>query len=182
MVFFMDITNIWKNVSTLLVHGFFLEIFKIHRLVWTFKWIFRFFECVSSIFCLKLLLILNFTDAVFFIKHDLLGPVDLKIFGLERTHDCDLTANKVFRLLPKLYLWLPSLKLLVYWASLVASLRPVLRKTDLHSEHDEEGCSPSVSVRHVTEHHVPCVAAIFNRQTEKHSENLSQNYFFLQAI
>jgi hypothetical protein len=33
--------------------NFFLEIFKIHRLVWIFLWIFDCFESVSSMFCFK---------------------------------------------------------------------------------------------------------------------------------
>jgi hypothetical protein len=40
---------------------FFIEIFKIHRLVWIFLWIFACFKYVSSMFCAKLLPILNFT-------------------------------------------------------------------------------------------------------------------------
>jgi hypothetical protein len=39
MVFFWKSQTFGKS-SRLLGHGFFLEIFKIHRLVWIFLWIF----------------------------------------------------------------------------------------------------------------------------------------------
>ncbi len=42
----------------------FLEILEIYRLVCILLWVFGCFECVSSMFCLKLLLILNFTNTV----------------------------------------------------------------------------------------------------------------------
>jgi hypothetical protein len=51
---------VWR----ILFHGFFSGVFKIHRLVWIFLWIFGCFECVSSMFSLMLLLILNFTNPV----------------------------------------------------------------------------------------------------------------------
>ena len=57
--FVLEITNIWQKSGRFLVLGFFLKIFKIHRLVWIFLWIFGSYECVSSIFCLRLLLILS---------------------------------------------------------------------------------------------------------------------------
>ncbi len=60
MVFFLEIANIWQKSQDFWLADFFLEIFKIHKLVW----IFCCFKCVSSMFCLKLLLILNFTNAV----------------------------------------------------------------------------------------------------------------------
>ncbi len=41
------------KVSRLLVRDFFLEIFKIHRLVWIFLWIFGWFQSVSSMFHLR---------------------------------------------------------------------------------------------------------------------------------
>jgi hypothetical protein len=44
--------------------SFFLGILEIYRLVCILLWVFGCFECVSSMFCLKLLLILNFTNTV----------------------------------------------------------------------------------------------------------------------
>ncbi len=80
MVLFLEITNIWQRSKDFCFADFFLEIYKIHWLVRIFLWIFfGCFECVSSMFCLfkvitnlkflqtvclKLLLILNFTNAV----------------------------------------------------------------------------------------------------------------------
>ncbi len=70
MVFFLGITkftNIWSKFQYFWFTDFFLEILKIHRLVW----IFSCFECVSSVpsvFCLKLLLILIFSlESIIFI-------------------------------------------------------------------------------------------------------------------
>ncbi len=37
-----------------------------------------------------------------------LGSMDLKIYALEKTATCDLTAYKIYRFSPKLSLWLPS--------------------------------------------------------------------------
>jgi hypothetical protein len=84
------------KVLRLLVCGFSYWDFKIQILC-----IFGYFECVSSMFCTKLLLILTFTNAVLskmtfrsiFVSYDgdlcakeihRLGPMDLKIFSLER--------------------------------------------------------------------------------------------------
>jgi hypothetical protein len=64
MVFFAEITNIWQKSRDFWFADFFIEIFNIHGLVWIFLRIFGCFECVSSLFCLKLLLILNLTNAV----------------------------------------------------------------------------------------------------------------------
>jgi hypothetical protein len=64
MVFFLEITNIRLKSQDFWFADLFLEIFKIHRLVWISQWICGRFECVSSTFCLKLLLILNITNAV----------------------------------------------------------------------------------------------------------------------
>jgi hypothetical protein len=64
MVFFLEITNIFQESQDFWFADFFLRIFKIHKLVWIFLWIFGCFEFVPSMFNLKLLLILNFTDAV----------------------------------------------------------------------------------------------------------------------
>jgi hypothetical protein len=61
MVFFFKITNIWQKSQDFWSADFFLEIFKVIRL----EVIFGCFECVSSIICSKLLLILNFTNGVF---------------------------------------------------------------------------------------------------------------------
>jgi hypothetical protein len=33
-----------------------------------------------------------------------LGPMDLKIYTPKKTHDCDSTADKIYRFLPKLSL------------------------------------------------------------------------------
>ncbi len=91
-----------------------------------FLWIVGCFECVSSMFCLKLLQILNFTNAVLskttfrsiFVSKDVvfgakeihrLGTMDLKIYTLER--NLQKTVDKVSRLSPKLSLWLPPLGL-----------------------------------------------------------------------
>ena len=54
-VFFLEITNIWQKSQDFWFVDFFLQILKIRRLVWIFLWIFGCFECVSSIFCLKLI-------------------------------------------------------------------------------------------------------------------------------
>ncbi len=78
-----------------------MEISEIHKLVWISPWIFGCFECVPSMCCLKVLLILNFTNAVLskttfgsiFVSQNgvlcakgilRLGPMDLKIHSLER--------------------------------------------------------------------------------------------------
>ncbi len=83
------------------IHRFFSWDFKIRRLVWTFLWIFGCFECVSSMFCLRLLLILNLTNTVLsktsfgsiFVSLDgvlcakeihRLGPMDFKIHTLPK--------------------------------------------------------------------------------------------------
>ncbi len=65
MVFFLEIANIWQKSQDFWFADFFLEIFKIHRLVWLILWIFLvvlnvFHQC----FDLKSLPILNFTNAV----------------------------------------------------------------------------------------------------------------------
>ncbi len=66
MVFFLEITNNWQTSLNCWFADFFLEIFKIHRLVWIFLWIFGCFECVLSVFCLKLLIIFQqLLDIVF---------------------------------------------------------------------------------------------------------------------
>ncbi len=66
MVFFLEIANIWQKSQDFWFADFFLEIFKIHRLVWLFIWIFLVVLNVShQCFDLKLLRILNFTNAVF---------------------------------------------------------------------------------------------------------------------
>jgi hypothetical protein len=71
MVFSLEITKIWQKWQAFWFANFFLEVVKIHWLVWIFLLLFGCFECVSSMFCFKLLpvLILNFTNAV--IKYDL---------------------------------------------------------------------------------------------------------------
>ncbi len=71
---------------------------------------FGYFKSVSSMFCLiKSLLILNLTDAgVLCVKeiHRLgIGPIDLKIYTLAKTRDCDSTADK------KIYIFPPKLSL-----------------------------------------------------------------------
>jgi hypothetical protein len=94
---FKSIPRVWfssgnhkhlAKVSRLLVHGFFLDLFKIHTLVWIFLWIFVFFVCVSSMFCLKLLLVLNFTNAFYqrrpseaFLYHRMLSCAPKKCIG-----------------------------------------------------------------------------------------------------
>ncbi len=66
MVFFLEITKIWQTSRDFWFADFFLEIFIIHRLVWIFLWIFGCFECVSSVFCLNLLIIFQqLLDIVF---------------------------------------------------------------------------------------------------------------------
>jgi hypothetical protein len=50
MVFLLEITNTLAKVSRLLVWGFFIEIFKIRRLICIFLWI---FVCFESMFCLS---------------------------------------------------------------------------------------------------------------------------------
>jgi hypothetical protein len=79
-------------------------------MVWIFLlWIFGCFQFVSSMFCSKLLLFLNFTNSAlskktleaYFIKDGVLcakeihrlGPMDLKIYTLAKTLDCDSTAD-----------------------------------------------------------------------------------------
>jgi hypothetical protein len=52
MVFFLEITNIWQKSRDFLFADFFLEIYKIHWLVWNFPMVFGCFECDSSMFCL----------------------------------------------------------------------------------------------------------------------------------
>jgi hypothetical protein len=81
--------------------GFFLKILEIYRLICIFLWVFGCFECVSSMFCLKLLPILNFTNTVLtrrpleaFLYHRMavlcakeihrLGCMDLKTYSLEK--------------------------------------------------------------------------------------------------
>jgi hypothetical protein len=49
MVFFLENANILGSRDFWFV-DFFLEIFKIYRLVWIFLWIFGCLECVSSMF------------------------------------------------------------------------------------------------------------------------------------
>jgi hypothetical protein len=92
MVFFLEITKICQRPKDFWFAEFFLEILKIHRLVWIFLRTFGCFECVSSMFCLKLFL--NFTNAS---KAKMtfeypppppkeihrLGPMDLRIYSLE---------------------------------------------------------------------------------------------------
>ncbi len=89
-----------------------------------FLWIIDCFECGSSMFCLKFLPIFNFTN-VFLSKTTFrsilylrmvscttkksLGPMDLNLIAQKKSHDCDLTADKVSRLSPKLSLRLTSL-------------------------------------------------------------------------
>jgi hypothetical protein len=54
MVFFLEITNIWQKSQDFWLADFFLEIFKIHRLLWLFVInFFGCFECVSSMFWFK---------------------------------------------------------------------------------------------------------------------------------
>jgi hypothetical protein len=65
MDFFIGNHKDLAKVLRLLVHVFIREIFKIHRLLRIFLWIFGCFKSVSSIFCLNLLLILHLTKAVF---------------------------------------------------------------------------------------------------------------------
>ena len=48
--FLLEITNIWQKSRDFWFADFFLEIFKIYRLVWIFLWIFACFESVSSMF------------------------------------------------------------------------------------------------------------------------------------
>ncbi len=62
MVFFIEITQVWQKSQDFWFANFFLEIFKIHRLVWIFLCIFSCFESVSTMFCFELLLILNLTN------------------------------------------------------------------------------------------------------------------------
>jgi hypothetical protein len=40
MVFFLEITTVWQKSQDFYLIDFFLEIFKIHKLVWIFLWIF----------------------------------------------------------------------------------------------------------------------------------------------
>jgi hypothetical protein len=46
MVFFLKITDIWRKPQDFWFVDFFLEISKIHSLVWIFLWIFNGFEFV----------------------------------------------------------------------------------------------------------------------------------------
>jgi hypothetical protein len=74
-----------KKLKTFGLRIFFLEILKIRRLVRIFQWIFDCFECVSSVFCLKLLLIVNFTNT-FLSKTKVfhrLRPYGFKIYSLK---------------------------------------------------------------------------------------------------
>jgi hypothetical protein len=112
MVCFLEITTIRDFWFT----DFFLEIFKIHRLVWIFLWIFGCFECVSTMFCIKLLLILNLKSLFYqrppsetFLYHRTvsppppekkeihwLGPMNLKIYSQERNSRRQLTKSRDF--------------------------------------------------------------------------------------
>ncbi len=101
MVFFLEITNIWQKSGDFWFVDFFIQIFKILRLIWIFLWIFGCFEWVSSMFSINLLQTLHFTNTAF-IKADLqkhfciiwwclvcqrnpeARPLDLKISSLER--------------------------------------------------------------------------------------------------
>ncbi len=62
--------------------------FKIHRLIWIFLWIFGCFDCVSSMFSLKLLFILNFTNDVLsnmtFNSHSLYSRHTVNLFYTQR--------------------------------------------------------------------------------------------------
>jgi hypothetical protein len=60
--FLLENTKIWEKSQDFWFADFFLEILKIHRLVWIFP-MFGCFESVSSMLCLKLLLI-NLTNSV----------------------------------------------------------------------------------------------------------------------
>jgi hypothetical protein len=64
MHFLLEITKIWQKFQDFWFANFSPQIIKIHKLVWIFLWIFGCFESVSSIFCLKLLLILNVKNGV----------------------------------------------------------------------------------------------------------------------
>jgi hypothetical protein len=48
MFFFMEITSIWQKSQDFWFADLFLEIFKTHRLVWIFLWVFCSFQSVSS--------------------------------------------------------------------------------------------------------------------------------------
>ncbi len=57
MVFLFEITSIWQISWDFWFTNFCSRFFKIDRLVWAFLWTFCCFECVLSMFCLKLLVI-----------------------------------------------------------------------------------------------------------------------------
>ncbi len=98
---FLEITNIRQKSQDFWFADLFLEIFKIYRLVWISQWICGRFECVSSMFCLKLLQILNFTNAVLsktpseafrLAIGDRLGPMTLQLTksrDLRQNYLCD---------------------------------------------------------------------------------------------
>jgi hypothetical protein len=58
-------TNIWQKFRAFWLTDFSLEIFKIHRLVWSFLWIFGYLNLFHQFFCLKVLLIVNVTKTTF---------------------------------------------------------------------------------------------------------------------
>jgi len=65
MDFLLEITKIWQQSRDFGFPDIFLEIFKIYRLIWIFLCIFGCFDSSSSMFCLRLLIILNLTNTVF---------------------------------------------------------------------------------------------------------------------
>jgi hypothetical protein len=70
MGFCQEITKIWRKSRDFWFADFFLELFKIHSLVWILlAWIFGCFKFVSSMFCFKVNTnFLNFTNTVLLSK------------------------------------------------------------------------------------------------------------------
>jgi hypothetical protein len=91
MVFFFEIKNIWQKSRR-----FFLEIFKFHRLLWIFHGFSRKMDESEK----------GKQTPVPSPQKEIqrLGPVDLKIYCLEKNHNCDSTSDKVWRLSSKLSL------------------------------------------------------------------------------
>ncbi len=128
MDFLLEITKIWQKSWDFWLAEFSLEIFKIHRLVWTFLWIFHFWLfwicCINVLFKVKL--ILNLTNClikdylrrhIYIIGWCLVRPRNpyarpcgfQNLYPSKKNRDCDSTADKIYRFSPKLSLWLPSL-------------------------------------------------------------------------
>ncbi len=62
----LEITNIWQKSQDFWFAAFFIRFIKSLGWYGFFLWIFGYFECLSSMFCLNLLLILNYK--CYFIK------------------------------------------------------------------------------------------------------------------